>query len=164
MKKTSLFLMVLLMSLMVNAQKGKKQLNIALGFAKNSIPVYVGLDFWIHEDISLGGEVGWGRYNWEHKDNDYHQDVFSFSFNGNYHFARILGIPEEFDIYAGLNIGFYHWTDNDPFDYWDNHTSGLGLGIQVGFRYYFSSKFGFYLEGMAGNQISSGKIGLSILF
>ena len=153
------------MSVIVNAQ-GQKQLNIALGFAKNAIPIYVGFDYWVHKDISLGGELGWGRYErWEYKNKYYHQDAISFCFNGNYHFARILEIPKQFDLYAGLNIGFYHWQNNVDYYNWDNdHTTGLALGVQVGARYYFKDNFGVFLEGMTGNQISSGKIGLSILF
>ena len=134
-------------------QKGQKQFNAGLGFASSTIPIYVGLDFWVHQDISIGGEIGWRRWKIdEWKDHKYHYDIYNFLFNGNYHFSRILGIPEKFDIYAGLNVGFYYWTNN------------VDLGGQIGFRYFFNSKVGLGLEFNGGNQINSGKIGISIKF
>ncbi len=34
--------------------KGNQQLNAGIGFSGWGIPVYVGLDFGVHQDISLG--------------------------------------------------------------------------------------------------------------
>jgi outer membrane immunogenic protein len=38
----------------------------------------------------------------------------------------------------------------------------LGLGIQVGGRYYFNEKFGLNLEFGGGNYVSGGKFGISL--
>jgi len=71
-----------------------------------------------------------------------------------------LNIPSPWDFYAGLNLGFYSW--NSPRDYEGSHTSGLGLGGQIGGRYYFSNKVGINLEFGGGNAFSGGKFGLTI--
>ncbi len=141
-------------------------MNIGLGFSGSSIPIYAGLDYWTHEHFSIGGEIGWRRLDKiRFLNKDYHQDLYSFSVNGNYHFAHLLDLPKEIDTYAGLNVGFFHYSDNVDGDYEDNdHTSGLGLGLQLGIKYYFKSNLAVYLELNGGNQVSDGKIGISIKF
>jgi len=44
-----------------------------------------------------------------------------------------------------------------------SHTSGLGIGAQVGGRYYFSDNVGINIEFGGGNAFSGGKVGISIL-
>jgi hypothetical protein len=80
--------------------------------------------------------------------------------NVNYHFNHIMRIPRDWDFYAGLNLGFYVWTSPDDYD--GDHTSGLGLGGQIGGRYYFTNALGVNLEFGGGNALNGGKIGLSI--
>jgi outer membrane immunogenic protein len=140
-------------------QKGETQLNGGLGFSGWGVPIYVGLDYGIHSDISIGGELSYRSYhdNWA---GGYDLSVIGILGNGNYHFNRILKISNPWDFYAGLNIGFYIW--NSPSGYGGNHNSGLGLGVQVGGRYYFSKTFGINLEFGGGNTAAGGKIGVSI--
>ena len=68
-------------------------------------------------------------------------------------------MTNQWDFYAGLNLGYYTWSS--PSDYPGNRTSGLGLGAQVGGRYYFTPKVGINLEIGGGNAFSGGKIGLT---
>jgi hypothetical protein len=63
------------------------------------------------------------------------------------------------DIYAGVNVGFYVW--NSPDRYTGSHSSGLGLGGQLGVRYFFTNSIGLNLEFGGGNAFNGGKIGLS---
>jgi hypothetical protein len=70
-----------------------------------------------------------------------------------------MNIPSNFDFYAGLNIGFYIWSS--PNNYYGTHSSGLGLGAQVGGRYFFSKNAGLNLEFGGGNAFSGGKFGLT---
>ncbi len=88
------------------------------------------------------------------------EESFHFSFNGNYHFNTLLKIPRSWDLYAGLNLGFYVW--NSSRDYPGNRASGLGLGAQVGARYFLSNKVGLNLELGGGNAFSGGKFGVTI--
>ena len=160
---------VLMLAFAVSANAQYKQFNVGLGLDGKSIPVFIGLDFPVAKNFTLGGEIGWRRYNdniyWNNKKYDYYEQAIHFLFNGNYHFGEVFKLPKQLDIYAGGNIGFVNWSNN-----WDSswgnsdHSSGLGLGAQVGIRYYFNDKLGVYLEICQGNQVSAQKVGLSIRF
>lgn len=139
---------------------GRTQLNLGVGFSGWGIPFYIGLDYSVHKDITLGGELSYRSYRENWKDKYYHHNVMGFSGNGNYHFNSLLKIPQRWDFYAGLNVGFYVWSS--PNEYYGSHSSGLGLGGQIGGRYYLSEKVGLNLEFGGGNAFSGGKFGLSI--
>lgn len=143
-------------------QKGEKQLNAGLGFSNWGLPVYFGMDFGVHPDISVGGEIGLHSYNQKIGPEHYHHWVIGAAANGNYHFNTLLNIPSNWDFYAGLNIGFYFWSS--PNDYPGDHVSGLGLGAQIGGRYFFSDKFGLNLELGGGSASSGGKFGITYQF
>ena len=163
MKKGLLTITLILAAVAVFAQSplaiGQKQINAGVGFSSWGIPVYLGLDFGVHEDISVGGQLSFNSYRTKDSGVNYNHTIIGISGNGNYHFNRILNIPRDWDFYAGLNIGFYIW--NSPDDYPGSHTSGLGLGAQIGGRYFFSDVFGLNLEFGGGNAFSGGKFGIS---
>jgi outer membrane immunogenic protein len=142
-------------------QKGNSQFNAGVGLSSWGVPVYLGLDYGVHKDITIGGELSYRGYHDRFNDVKYNHSVIGISGNGNYHFNSVLNIPSNWDFYAGLNIGFYIW-DSDK-DYPGSHTSGLGLGAQIGGRYYFSDYIGINLEFGGGNAFSGGKVGISIL-
>ncbi len=165
MKKFYLILVLLFSTTAIFAQsgpisKGQAQLNLGVGFSSWGIPVYFGFDVGVHPNVTLGAELSYRGYddNW-HNDN-YHHSIIGFSGNANYHFNNVLNIPAPWDFYAGLNLGFYTW--NSPKDYDGNSSSGIGLGGQIGARYYFSNAVGINLEFGGGNAFSGGKIGLTI--
>jgi len=139
---------------------GKNQLNIGVGLSEWGVPIYIGLDHGITRDITLGGELSFRSYREHWKNNYYRHNIIGISGNGNYHFNRVLKIPNKYDFYAGLNIGFYAWSSPDGYD--GTHNSGLGLGAQIGGRYYLSNKIGLNLELGGGNAFSGGKFGLTI--
>jgi hypothetical protein len=139
---------------------GKSQLNFGVGLSGWGIPVYVGLDYGVHRDITVGGEFSYRSYR-EYWRNDYYShNIVGLSANGNYHFNTILDIPEKWDFYAGLNLGFYVWSS--PAYYGGSHSSGLGLGGQIGGRYNVSRKLGLNLEFGGGNAFTGGKFGLTL--
>jgi outer membrane immunogenic protein len=139
---------------------GKTQLNFGVGFSGYGIPIYLGLDVSVHKDITLGGELSFRTYSDDFNGSKYGHSIMGFSGNGNYHFNSLMNIPRDWDFYAGLNLGFYTWTS--PSDYPGvSHTSGLGLGAQIGGRYYFSEKGAINLEIGGGSLVSGGKIGLT---
>ncbi len=166
MKKLSFFLLAALIfsTAKVFSQSplpiGKAQFNAGIGLSEWGVPIYFGLDYSVHEDITVGGEFSYRSYR-EHWNNGYYRhNVIGISGNGNYHFNTLLDIPQEWDFYAGLNLGFYIW--NSPNDYYGSRSTGVGLGLQIGGRYYFSDKFGINLEFGGGNAFSGGKFGVSI--
>jgi outer membrane immunogenic protein len=163
--KTALFTVLLLVAVCtVFAQNpvavGQTQFNAGFGFSNWGVPVYVGLDYGVSKDITLGGEFSYHSYNEDYQHTHYDHSIIGISGNGNYHFNHVLNIPRDWDFYAGLNVGFYSW--NSPSGYPGDHNSGLGLGAQIGWRYYFSNTVGVNLEFGGGNAFSGGKLGLSV--
>ncbi len=163
MKKLLLSLTVLVATTCSYSQgslpNGSSQFNVGLGLSGWGVPIYAGFDFGVSKDITLGGEFSYRSYKENWKNNNYNHNIIGISGNGNYHFNRVLNIAPAYDFYAGLNIGFYSWSSPDG--YTGDHTSGLGLGAQVGGRYYFGKKAGINLEFGGGNAFTGGKFGLT---
>jgi outer membrane immunogenic protein len=155
---------MLLISVGVTAQtalpKGQSQLNFGVGFSDRGVPVYFGFDHAIHNNVTLGGELSYRGYNEKYNSNSYKHNVLGVSGNINYHFNTVLNIPSNWDFYAGANVGFYSWSSPDNYN--GNNNSGLGLGGQVGGRYFFSKSTGINLEFGGGNAFSGGKLGLTL--
>lgn len=166
MKYLFLFVGLMFFAVIANAQsplsKGSTQLNTGVGFSNHGVPVYIGLDHAVSRDVTLGGELSYRGYNDNWHSYDYHHNVWGISGNANYHFNSVLDIPRNWDFYAGLNVGFYSWSSPDGYD--GDYTSGLGLGAQIGGRYYFNNNIGINLEFGGGNEFSGGKIGLTFKF
>jgi outer membrane immunogenic protein len=164
MKKFLLAVTVLLITAISNGQSplpvGKSQINFGVGLSGWGIPVYLGLDYSVHKDITIGGEISYRSYRENWKNNYYRHNIIGFSANGNYHFNSLLKIPTKFDFYAGANIGFYTWSSPNGYD--GPNSSVLGLGGQIGGRYYFTDKVGINLEVGGGNAFSGGKFGLTV--
>ncbi len=139
--------------------KGQAQFNAGVGFSSWGVPVYAGFDVGVHRDISLGGELSVRNYRDNYTNTRYKHNIIGVSGNGNYHFNTLLEIPKDWDFYAGLNLGFYFWNSSN--DYPGNERSGVGLGAQVGGRYYFNDKFGLNLELGGANTFSGGKFGVT---
>ena len=165
MKKIILIVALALITGISFGQKshGRNQLNLGVGLSQWGVPVYIGIDHYVNNDVSLGGEFSYRDYreNWENR--YYNRNIMGFSGNANYHFNRILELPSDWDFYAGLNIGYYVW--NTPtYGYYGDHSTGLGLGGQIGVRYYLSNKVALNLEFGGGNAFSGGKFGLTFKF
>lgn len=169
MKKTTLIILwVVICSTSAVAQgtlaKGGKQLNAGLGFSTWGVPVYVGADFGIHESITIGPWISYRKNSEKFAGNKYSQTLTVISFNGNYHFNKLLKLPDPWNVYAGVTLGYYVWSDVK----WNNSTttgfggegSGLGFDIQLGARYFFTDNFGINLE-LGGGTGSGGNFGIT---
>jgi len=139
MKKITLLLGIFLIAGALLAQdgkaplsKGERQLNFGLGFNDWGLPVYAGMDFAVHDDVTVGPMINTviGGNN----------AYLGIAGRGDYHFNRIIGIPSEFDFYAGANVGVRMWFDED------NNSSNMSFGIQVGGRWYWSDQWALNLE------------------
>jgi hypothetical protein len=164
MKKLLLIIVLAIASTWAYSQnpfpQGRNQLNLGVGLSGWGVPLYIGIDHGIGNDFSIGGEFSYRDYRENWQSNYYNHDIMGFSGNVNYHFNRVLEIPSDWDFYAGLNLGFYVW--NSPDGYRGDGNSGLGLGGQIGGRYYLSDKVGLNLEFGGGNAFSGGKFGVTI--
>jgi hypothetical protein len=147
--------------------KGGAQLNAGLGFSTWGVPIYVGADFGVHEAVSVGPVISYRKYSDRFSGFKFSQSLTIIGFNGNYHFNELLKLPSEWNIYAGLTLGYYVWSDvkwnNSSFDTFDGEASGIGLTAQVGARYFFSDNFGVNLE-FGGGTGSGGNFGITYKF
>lgn len=156
------FFFIVLVSAQNPLSKGQTQLNAGFGFSDHGIPVYVGFDYGVHKDVTIGGEMSFRSYHENYNNGTYDHSVFCLLFNSNYHFNTIMKIPTNWDLYAGLNIGFAFY--NSPDNYPGDAHSEFGLGAQVGGRYFFTNNFGLNLEFGGGNAFSGGKFGITYKF
>lgn len=160
-------LFVLVVSVILNAttfsqspvSSGKIQANAGLGLTRNGVPVYFGFDYGFKKTITLGGEAFYSNFNERYNYSNYNISMLGITANGNWHFNGLLPIPESVNIYTGLSIGYYNWIY--PSNYMENNLSSVRLGIQIGGRYFFNSKFALNFE-LNSNPIYSGsKFGLT---
>ena len=122
--------------------KGEKQLNFGTGFSSNGIPIYVSMDFALHKDVTLTPEV-------HVKFDDPVKG--GILLKADYHWNYLIGIPNNWDFYSGARAGF-DFGDSDFVP---------DIGIQVGGRWYWSSKWGMNLEFAAGTGFGT-TFGLSM--
>lgn len=147
--KKALFSLAIVLGLVTvaNAQQGTTQLNAGIGIDSwKGIPVYVGLDYFVNPSISIGGEASFSSF----KAGGENYSVFGVGANGNYHFDDVLNLPKEWNIYAGLNLVYYNYSNNN-----------LNLGGQVGVRYFFSPNLGVNLQFGGGTNVSGGRLGIT---
>jgi len=167
MKKILVFTVLCFVTVAIFAQnplgKGEMQLNAGLGLGSFGKPVYLGLEYGIHEDISLAADVSYQSKNYDYAK----QSAIGASVKANYHFNRILKIDKKWDFYAGLGINYYKFNTkfsgsntNYSFDY----DSGFGFDAQVGGRYFFTESFGLNLEYGGGSNLSGGRLGITYKF
>lgn len=138
---------------------GQSQFNIGLGLSDAGVPVYIGFDRAILPDLTIGAEASYRNYHEKWESNNYDHNIVGLSANLNYHFNSLFGIAPRWDVYAGANAGFYIWTSPDGYS--GTRNSGLGLGAQIGTRYYFTNRVGINLEFGGGNAFTGGKLGLT---
>jgi Outer membrane protein beta-barrel domain len=165
-KSFAILFLSLITAFAVNSQSpiGNKghQFNAGIGLSGWGIPLYAGLDFGIQNDITLGIEASFRSYNQNYTGSAYTSSIFGLLFNGNYHFNRILEIPDSWDLYAGLNLGYFLWSTSH--DYPGSSASGFGLGAQFGGRYFLTKNFGLNLEVGGSSAFSGGKFGITYVF
>lgn len=137
---------------------GQSQINAGLGFSSWGTPIFVGLDYGVHKDVTVGGELSYRSFGETSAFYDYSYTIIGIFANANYHFNSVFNIPRNLDLYAGASLGFYNWTL--PSGYTGSYNSGLGLGFQIGGRYYFNNNIGVRLE-FGGGSATGGTIGAS---
>ena len=154
MKKIALLILMLISLNTAFAQatidKGYKDLNIGVGFSGIGIPAYFGMDFGVYKDITVG-------FNAAVRFDDVFNNSLGISGNGNYHFNTLLEIPSQWDLYAGLSLGYILWFGDDTFNSGDD----FGLDLQVGGRYFWNDSWAINVEFGGGTAFSGGKIGVT---
>lgn len=155
MKKTIIFIALMLALTVVgfsqsNLDMGEKRINFGTGLSNHGVPLYFGMDFGVHPDISVGFVTS--------VRSDNNRSVLGAAAVGDYHFNRLLELDSEWDLYAGLSLGLVFWNYDD---HSTNEPSPLGLDIQIGGRYYWNESWAINLELGGGSAFSGGRIGVS---
>jgi len=135
-------------------QTGNLQANGGFGLSGWALPVYVGLEYGYDKNISIGGDLSFSALN------------TVVSANANYHFVEMLEIEDVFDVYAGMNLGFFirnQRLNPESLPPYYNNSVPVNIGVQVGGRYYFKKNLAVNLELGGGIAFSGGKIGVSYL-
>jgi len=128
--------------------KGGRQLNFGVTGNSKYIPVYVSFDFGVHPDITIGPQASL----------DLGFNYLNLGFRGDYHFNTLIGIPPEWDFYAGVTTGFsIELRSNEV-----KVKNGFLIGGQVGGRWYWSDRWGLNLEFGGSNLFGTARIGLSV--
>lgn len=126
-------------------------------YGTSSLPVIsVGLDFGMHEFISIGGVAGYSSSKIEYpvllqnQQYRYKYTYFTLGARGSYHFLQIPN--EKFDVYAGAGLGYNivsaSYDGPATLQGFAVASSGsyLFFGVHAGGRYYFSPNFAAYAE------------------
>jgi outer membrane immunogenic protein len=144
-------------------EKREVQLNAGIGASDWGIPLHVGLDYGIGSNISLGAEASFRTYRdlAYYNSNSFRSTIISFGVNGNYHFTKTLNIPSNWDVYAGLGVGYFMWNNYVNADFEVLNDRFVGVGAQMGSRYFFNRNFGVYIELLGGFTLNGVKIGIT---
>ena len=163
MKKTLITFFVLLLATTISfAQVYKKGVtNLNAGISIGGLaglygdadfpPVSLGLQFGIHEKISVGGIVGYSSSTY---DLGYFNDDYKWTYTyifvgarGEYHFVDLD--VKDLDLYGGLTLGYNIVSVSEPNGYsgfYKAESSYLLYGFHAGARYMFSPKIGAFAE------------------
>ena len=176
-----LFMAAATASAQADLGKGNLQLNAGTGISGWGIPVYVGLDYGVTDEITVGGELSYrydtssyairanfGRFGEYRSDKiTYRHHTFGVFTNGNYDFNRLLRLPRQLDLYAGASLGFFFGSvtsSEGNIKYTGDDYSGFSLAAQTGARYFFTDNFGVNLELSGGLLTSGAKAGITYRF
>ena len=172
MRKTLAVLGLFLATATASAQalgQNKFQINGGVGLSGWGVPVYLGADFGVARDVTIGAVVSYRSITESYGYYKFRETGIGIDFNGNYHFNRLLKIPNNFDFYAGATLAYYNWShkvkDVDyEVNYSGSRSSGIGFGLQVGGRYFFTKNLGLNLQFGGGIHTVGGRLGLTYRF
>ena len=71
----------------------------------------------------------------------------------NYYFDSLIDLPSNWDVYGGANVGYAFGQDDKESD--------LDFGLHVGGRWFWSPKWGVYLQA-GGGKVSGGSAGVGL--
>lgn len=176
MKKNVLLVAVILFTLV--SYTGKAQFNpyasstamFSAGFGASGwgLPIFVRYEHPVADNITVGGTLSFqtkgetfGSYKWKHT-------ITGINGRGSYHVNELLDIPEEWDLYGGLSLGYYIWNTkyNGPgtaFDYTGSGSGGFSVGAHIGGRYFINEKMAVTAEIGGGSVLAGGTVGITFL-
>ena len=143
-------------------EQGALQLNAGVGTSGWGVPLYVGLDYGIAENVTIGGELSYQSYNQNFDNGNAKSSILGIQANGNYHFNELLQMSSQWDLYAGASLNFFSWNttfNGSKGSY--TEPSGIQLGFQLGGRYFFNDNFAVNLQLGGGSVVGGVKAGIT---
>jgi len=131
MKKILLILAIGFISIVNVKGQAIKQLN----FGGAGTGIYAGLEIPLGAAFAIVPQVS----------TDYNFTVFILSAKGNYYFDELFGLPDEWDVYGGANVG---WRISN--------NGGFHWGAQIGGRWFWNEKWGLNAEFGGGSGVTGG--------
>jgi outer membrane immunogenic protein len=141
-------------------EKREVQLNAGIGASAQGIPLHVGLDYGVGSNISIGTDASFRTFKNFGYSNGNRSTIINFGVNGNYYFTRTLDVPSNIEYYAGLGVGYFIWYDDES-DIEVADDNFVGIGFQVGGRFFLNRNYAVYLELVSGPTLSGLKIGIT---
>lgn len=156
-------LALVLITTNTNAQIMEKARNINAGIGTSSegMPIYLGIDQEIFDHMTVGFSAAINSYEHTEGEASFNQNIYSFSFNTNYYMGHMIGLPEEWNFYGGLNLGMIFYKSENELGA-DEHY-GPGIGLQLGTRYFFTPDLAANLELGGGYTATGIRLGISYL-
>jgi len=129
--------------------KGAIQFTAGLGLNSYGLPLFVQMDYSLIQNVTVSPYAGLSLWS---PDSQLRLAVYA-----DYHFNQLLQLSREWDLYAGINMGFRF--NISP----QTGTSGLKAGIQFGGRYFWNKSWGVNLQ-FGGGLDYGGRIGITHRF
>jgi hypothetical protein len=125
--------------------KGNSQLNFGTGVfggsgGLNLIPVHLGMDFFIVNNLSTGFDFSWRYY--ASQDNVGNPSLLCLQAVIDYHFNQIMNLSNPWDFYAGFKIGTGYMTTDKDLEVFNLHYDNgfkFVFDARAGIRYYFNN-------------------------
>jgi len=132
--------------------KGNSQLNIGTGIfggsgGLNLIPVHLGLDFFIIDNLSAGFDINW-RY-FASQEVVGKPSLISAQAVIDYHFNQVMNLPSSWDFYAGVKMGSGYMTTSEEMEAFNEYYSNgfkFVFDARAGIRYYFNGNLALNSE------------------
>lgn len=151
MKRIALYLALATFTLNLTAQeelptaKGNKLLNVGVGIlggsgGLNFIPLHIGMDFFIVNNLSAGFDFNWRYYNSQESVGK--PSLFSLQAVVDYHFNELMKMSSLWDFYAGIKLGAgYMFTKEELEAYNLHYIRGVKFvfDARAGARYYINN-------------------------
>lgn len=140
MKRITLLLILMVGLFTIDSAYSQATQKLNFGFLGASYDIPVATDISIAPFASTDLNLNW----------------LTIGVKGDYYFDNLIGMTEPWDFYAGANAG-YGLRIGD-----DTESNGFDIGLQVGGRWFWSEKWGLYLEFGGGSLGASAGLGLSV--
>lgn len=157
-KFTAIIILVISLSHFAKAQtpyvKGSLDLNLGIGVTTGLgfMPVYFGANYMILDFLSVGAELSFRMdrqsyyYSFYGGNQKFKRTGFGIITRGDYHFNELLGTPDKFDIFAGidLGVGIYGKSTYEDYVYSESKVYFIA-GPHAGAKWFFNEKLGLNL-------------------